>query len=167
VWTFFTDRNPPRGAGAVRARGDRGFSAALQHRADTADSDGDRRRLRREPGSNRPDREAHLARWGLLPSWVKDPKDFPLLINARSETAAEKASFRAAMRHRRALIPASGFYEWKRDKASGRSQAYWVRPADGGLVAFAGLAETWMSAGWQRNGHVAILTVVALHRLHP
>jgi len=111
-----------------------------------------------EPGSNRPDREAHLARWGLLPSWVKDPKDFPLLINARSETAAAKASFRAAMRHRRVLIPASGFYEWRRDKATGRSQAYWVRPADGGLVAFAGLAETWSSPDGSEMDTAAILT---------
>lgn len=115
----------------------------------------------REPGSNRPDREAHLARWGLLPSWVKDPKDFPLLINARSETAAEKASFRAAMRHRRALIPASGFYEWKRDKATGRSQAYWIRPANGGVVAFGGLAETWMSPDGSELDTAAILTTAS------
>jgi putative SOS response-associated peptidase YedK len=94
----------------------------------------------------------------LLPSWVKDPKDFPLLINARSETAAEKASFRAAMRHRRALVPASGFYEWQRDKATGRSQAWWVRPADGGLVAFAALAETWNSPDGSELDTVAILT---------
>jgi hypothetical protein len=92
----------------------------------------------REPGSNRPDREAHLVRWGLLPSWVKDPKEFPLLINARGETAATKASFRAAMRHRRALIPASGFYEWKRDKDTGQKQAYWVRPAGGGCAPLPG-----------------------------
>src|SRR6188768_3365590 len=67
-----------------------------------------------KPGSNLPPRRAVLARWGLIPGWVKDIKDFPLMINARSETAAEKASFRAAMRHRRVLIPASGFYEWRR-----------------------------------------------------
>jgi putative SOS response-associated peptidase YedK len=115
----------------------------------------------REPGSNRPDREAHLARWGLLPSWVKDPKDFPLLINARSETAAEKPSFRAAMRHRRALIPASGFYEWKRDKASGQSQAYWVRPTDGGVVAFGALVETWISDDGGEIDTAAILTTAA------
>ncbi|QKV18454.1 SOS response-associated peptidase [Oricola thermophila] len=115
----------------------------------------------REPGSNRPDREAHLARWGFLPSWVKDPKEFPLLINARSETAAAKPSFRTAMRHRRALIPASGFYEWKRDKATGRSQAYWIRPAGGGLVAFAGLAETWSAPEGSELDTVAILTTRA------
>jgi putative SOS response-associated peptidase YedK len=116
---------------------------------------------RREPGSNRPDREAVLMRWGLLPSWVKDPKDFPLLINARSETAATKNSFRAAMRHRRALIPASGFYEWRRDKETKQSQAYWVRPAGGGLVGFGGLTETWISDDGSEIDTVAILTAAA------
>ena len=69
---------------------------------------------RQEPGSNLPERRAMLVRWGFMPGWVKDPRDFPLLINARSETAIEKASFRAAMRHRRILVPASGFFEWRR-----------------------------------------------------
>ena len=72
-----------------------------------------------------------LVRWGLIPGWAKDPADVPLLFNARSETAAEKASFSAAMRHRRSLVPASGFYEWRRD-GTNRSQAYWVRPRHGG-----------------------------------
>src|SRR5438552_557073 len=54
-----------------------------------------------EKGSNLPDRRAVLVRWGLIPGWVKDPKEFPLLINARAETAIGKASFRASMRHRR------------------------------------------------------------------
>lgn len=66
------------------------------------------RYYRREPGSNLPDRRAELVRWGLLPSWVKDVKAFPLLINARSETAAEKNAFRAALRHRRTLVPQIG-----------------------------------------------------------
>jgi putative SOS response-associated peptidase YedK len=80
------------------------------------------------PGSNLPERKALLVRWGFTPGWVKDPRDFPLLINARAETAIEKASFRAAMRHRRVLVPASGFYEWHRPaKGSGEaSQAYWI-----------------------------------------
>ena len=73
---------------------------------------------RQELGSNRPDRQALLVRWGLIPGWVKDTRDFPLLINARSETAITKASFRAAMRHRRVLIPATGFYEWQPSAAN-------------------------------------------------
>ena len=77
---------------------------------------------RQQPGSNLPDRRALLVRWGFMPGWVKDPKEFPLLINARAETAIGKASFRAAMRHRRILVPASGFYEWHRPSARGDSQ---------------------------------------------
>lgn len=114
----------------------------------------------RPPGSNLPDRQALLVRWGLLPSWVKDPKRFPLLINARSETAAEKNAFRAAMRHRRTLVPASGFYEWRR--AGGKAvQAYWVRPRHGGVVAFAGLMETWLEPGGSELDTGAILTTAA------
>ncbi|NKB52953.1 MAG: SOS response-associated peptidase [Rhizobiaceae bacterium] len=88
-------------------------------------------------------REGRLVRWGLVPAWVKDPKEFTLLVNARSETAIEKPSFRNAMRHRRVLIPASGFYEWQRFGKGQPSQAYWVRPNSGGIVAFGGLMETW------------------------
>lgn len=126
---------------------------------------------RASAGSNLPDRHAVLLRWGLTPGWVKDPKDFPLLINARAETAAGKASFRAAMRHRRVLIPASGFYEWHRPpKESGLpSQAYWVRPKSGGLIAFAGLMETWSSADGSEVDTGAILSTgsnPAFARIH-
>ncbi len=116
---------------------------------------------RREPGSNMPERRAMLVRWGLLPSWVKDPNDFPLLINARAETAIGKASFKAAMRHRRVLVPASGFYEWHRpEKGSDeKSQAYWIRPRNGGVIAFAGLMETWSSPDGSEVDTGAILTV--------
>lgn len=113
----------------------------------------------REAGSNLPDREAQLMRWGLLPSWVKDAGDFPLLINARAETAETKPSFRNAMRHRRSIIPASGFYEWQRDKESGQSQAYWVRPKNGGLVGFAALSEIYMNKEGAEMDTAAILTV--------
>ncbi len=118
---------------------------------------------RREPGSNLPERRALLARWGFLPGWVKDPKDFPLLINARAETAVGKASFRAAMRHRRVLIPATGFYEWRRPpKESGvKPQAYWLRPKSGGIIAFAGLMETWSSADGSEVDTAAIMTTKA------
>jgi putative SOS response-associated peptidase YedK len=104
-----------------------------------------------------------LLRWGLIPGFVKDPKDFPLLINARSETAIGKASFRAAMRHRRILIPASGFFEWHRPEKGSKekSQAYWVRPKRGGIVAFAGLMETWSSADGSEVDTGAILTAEA------
>lgn len=122
-----------------------------------------------ERGSNLPDRRALLVRWGFTPGWVKDPKAFPLLINARSETAIGKASFRAAMRHRRVLIPASGFYEWHRpSKQSGeKSQAYWIKPRHGGVVAFAGLMETWSSADGSEVDTGAILTTSANAAISP
>ncbi|ASY55792.1 SOS response-associated peptidase [Sinorhizobium sp. CCBAU 05631] len=117
---------------------------------------------RPEPGSNLPDRKAVLVRWGFTPGWVKDPRSFPLLINARAETATEKAAFRAAMRHRRILVPASGFYEWRRpQKGREAAQAYWVRPKKGGIVAFAGLLETWSSADGSQVDTAAILTTGA------
>ncbi|MCR9139114.1 MAG: SOS response-associated peptidase [Alphaproteobacteria bacterium] len=114
----------------------------------------------RRDGDNRPDRESLFVRWGLLPSWVKDPNDFPLLINARAETAAGKASFKAPMRHRRTLIPASGFYEWQR-AGRNKPQAYWVRPRDGDIVAFAGLMDTWSSVDGSEIDTGAVLTIQA------
>ncbi len=117
-------------------------------------------RAARRPGSNLPDRETILVRWGLLPSWVKNPKDFPLLINARSETAIGKASFKAAMRHRRTLVPASGFYEWQREWRQ-RPQAYWVRPREGAIVAFAGLVETYSAIDGSEIDTGAIMTTRA------
>lgn len=120
----------------------------------------------RAPGSNQPERRSMLVRWGFIPDWVKDVKQFPLLINARSETAATKASFRAAMRHRRVLIPASGFYEWK---GTGRkdAQPYWIRPRDGGVLAFGGLMETYAEPGGSEIDTAAILTVAANSAIAP
>ncbi|QRM54844.1 SOS response-associated peptidase [Sinorhizobium sp. BG8] len=124
---------------------------------------------RPQAGSNLPDRKTLLVRWGLTPSWVKDPASFPLLINARADTAIGKASFRAAMRHRRILIPASGFYEWHRPaKGTGeKSQAYWIRPRNGEVVAFAGLMETWSSADGSEVDTGAILTTDANSAIAP
>lgn len=117
---------------------------------------------RQEKGSNLPERKAMLVRWGFLPGWVKDPRDFPLLINARSETAIGKASFRAAMRHRRILVPATGFFEWRRPEEKGaKSQAYFIRPKKDEIVAFAGLMETWSSADGSEVDTGAILTTAA------
>ena len=114
----------------------------------------------RAPGSNLPDRQAVLVRWGLIPAWVKDTRNFPLLFNARSEEAVQKASFRAAMRHRRALVPASGFYEWRK-QAGGKGQPYWIRPRHGGLVAFAALMEPYSEPGGAQIDTGAILTTAA------
>jgi len=93
------------------------------------------------------DRDGHpvatTMRWGLIPSWAKDASIGNKLANARAETVAEKPAFRSAFRRRRCLIPASGFYEWK--PVVGRKQPYYIRPADDGLFALAGLYEAWSS----------------------
>jgi len=82
------------------------------------------------------------ARWGLIPAWWKKPlKDLPTTFNARSETAAEKPMFRSAFAQRRCLVPASGFYEWKRE--DGAKQSYLIHRTDGLPLSFAGLWETW------------------------
>jgi len=86
-----------------------------------------------------------LVRWGLLPRWAKDPKLAAKLNNARGETVAEKPSFRDAYRKRRCLVPANGFYEWRRVET--RKQPYYIHPAQDELFAFAGLWERWEGAG--------------------
>ena len=80
-----------------------------------------------------------LVRWGLLPSWVKDPKAFSLIINARGESVADKPAFRAAMKRRRCLIPADGFYEWMALPGQKSKQPMYIRLKGGELFAFAGL----------------------------
>ncbi len=124
---------------------------------------------KRAKGSNLPDRRALLLRWGLIPGWVKNPADFPLLINARSESAIRKPSFTAAMRHRRVLIPASGFYEWQRPdaKAGKPGQAWWLRPKNGGVLALAGLMETWVSRDGSEMDTGAILTTASCPSFKP
>lgn len=86
-------------------------------------------------------RHLALLKWGLVPFWAKDASIGPRMINARSDTAATKPAFRAAFKHRRCLIPADGFYEWKKEK--GRKQPYLISMADGAPFAFAGLWENW------------------------
>jgi putative SOS response-associated peptidase YedK len=86
-------------------------------------------------------RELAVARWGLIPSWAKDAKIGNRLINARGETIAEKPSFRSAFRKRRCLVPADGFYEWK--KIDGGKQPHFIHLRDEEPFAFAGLWEQW------------------------
>lgn len=111
------------------------------------------------------DREQHLVRWGLIPSWVKDPREFTTLINARSETAADKPSFRGSLRHRRCLVPATGFYEWT--GKPGQKIPHMFRPRDGGLLALAGLAEHWVGADGSELETMAILTTTANATMRP
>ena len=87
-------------------------------------------------------RRLSMLRWGLIPSWARDPAIASRLINARSETAAEKPSFREAMKKRRCIVPASGFYEWKREGS--RKLPWYFRPSPPtALFAIAGLWESW------------------------
>jgi putative SOS response-associated peptidase YedK len=90
-------------------------------------------------------RRLEMLRWGLVPSWADDPEIGSRMINARSETAPEKPSFRRAFRSKRCLIPADGFYEWKREP--GGKQPYYFHMHDGRPFAFAGLWEIWEKGG--------------------
>ena len=104
-------------------------------------------------------REFALVRWGLVPAWVKDPRGFSLLINARGESVLDKPAFRNAMRRRRCLFPADGFYEWKRD--GNRKQPWFVRLKSGQPMAFAGLWETWSGPNGEELETAAIVTTAA------
>src|ERR1700719_4702649 len=104
-----------------------------------------------------------LMRWRLLPSWVKDPKTFPLLINARGESVLDKPAFRNAMRRRRCLIPTDGFYEWQPGPPK---RPYFVRGKRGAddtapPLAFAGLYETWTGPNGEEVDTAAIITTTA------
>ena len=100
-----------------------------------------------------------LLRWGLIPGWAGDAAIGNRLINARAETLAEKPAFRAALRSRRCLVLADGFYEWQR--LGGRKQPHLVRFRDGRPFAFAGLWESWHGEGEQAVESCTIVTTAA------
>lgn len=91
--------------------------------------------------SDHPSRQFRTWRWGLIPSWAKDPTIGSRMINAQAETAATKPAFRAAFRRRRCLVLADGFYEWQ--QLGRRKQPFHVRMRDRRPFAFAGLWEHW------------------------
>jgi putative SOS response-associated peptidase YedK len=101
-------------------------------------SDGGARRLR-------------AMRWGFIPSWYKAPNDGPLIINARADTVAVKPAFREAIRARRCIVPASGFYEWQ--EVGGKKLPWYFTRTDGQPMAFAGL--------WQRWGELDTVAIVS------
>ncbi|MEO1204886.1 MAG: SOS response-associated peptidase [Pseudomonadota bacterium] len=124
------------------------------------------------------DREATLVRWGLIPSWAKDPSQLSTMINARAETAASKPSFRGPVRHKRCIVPADGFYEWTgpvgskqphlitiRDDVAHRPSVSTSSISAGGLMGFAGLWEHWLGADGSEMESMAILTVPANHEM--
>jgi len=99
-----------------------------------------------------------LVRWGFVPAWVKDPRTFSLLVNARGESVLDKPAFRNAMRRRRCLVPADGFYEWR---SGAPKRPYFVRSKSGGPIAFAGLWETWSGPNGEEVETAAIVTTRA------
>ncbi|HVT30321.1 MAG TPA: SOS response-associated peptidase [Lacipirellulaceae bacterium] len=124
-------------------------------------------------------RRADMMRWGLIPSWSKDAKGVsgPPMINARAETLASKPMFRSAMRHRRCLVPADGFYEWQQTTGGGhrKKQPYFIHRPDHEPFAFAGLWEIWKQPTGQSSSEPLMIescTIVtteanaALRELH-
>jgi putative SOS response-associated peptidase YedK len=109
-------------------------------------------------------RQFALVRWGLIPAWAKDPRTFSLLINARAESINDKPAFKYAMKRRRCLFLADGFYEWN---AGERGRPYFARPTGGGPIAFAGVWETWMGANGEEMETAAIVTTTASNTLRP
>jgi putative SOS response-associated peptidase YedK len=107
------------------------------------------------------DRGVAVAHWGLIPSWAKDRKLAARMINARGETVASKPAFRAAVRTRRCLIPADGFYEWR--KLEGGKQPYLIRFVDGRPFGFAGLWERWHDPEGQSVDSFTIITTAPNH----
>ena len=105
-------------------------------------------------------------RWGLVPSWAKDPDIGNRLINARSETAAEKPSFRSALRQRRCIVPADGFYEWGHGSGSRRAP-HWFQPEAGAMLAIAGLWEHWNSPEGEALETFTLLTTEANECVSP
>jgi putative SOS response-associated peptidase YedK len=104
-------------------------------------------------------RHFRLMRWGLLPAWVKDPRKFTLLINARAETVKEKPAFKNAMKRRRCLIPADGYYEWQ--LSGTRKRPHFIHRRDCAPLGLAGLAETWIGPNGEELDTVAIVTAPA------
>jgi len=110
-------------------------------------------------------RQLRVARWGLVPSYAKDTGGAARRINARAETVTELPSFRAAVARRRCLVPADGWYEWARRDGGGR-QPYFLTPADGSLLALAGLYEIWGEDRLLTSSIITTAAVGELARVH-
>ena len=117
--------------------------------------------------------EVALARWGLLPAWLKDPRGRSRPINARSETVAEKPYYRGAWRQHRCLLPADGFYEWRAAPAAGtgsgrpRKQPWRIRRRDGAPFWLGGLWDRWLGADGSELQSCCILTTAPNDLLRP
>ncbi len=115
-------------------------------------------------------RKLEVLKWGLIPSWAEDPSIGNKMINARSETVAEKPSFRKAFKERRCLVLADGFYEWQ--NTNGGKQPFYIRMEDRSPFAFAGLWESWGKHGEEIRSCTSLTTdanrlVGEIHRRMP
>ena len=110
-----------------------------------------------DSGTNR---KLSAMRWGFIPHWYKKPNDGPLLINARAETIAEKPAFRAAARERRAVVLATGFYEWTKDATDGRDPWY-IQRSDAAPLAFAAVWQDWVGLDGASLRCCALVTTAA------
>jgi putative SOS response-associated peptidase YedK len=115
--------------------------------------------------AGQPPRELVMLRWGLVPAWAKDPSIGGRMINARAESAAEKPAFRAALRGRRCLIVADGFFEWS--GTGRRKQAWLFQRRDGRPFGFAGLWDRWEPSGQPPLETCTILTTEANDLVRP
>lgn len=111
-------------------------------------------------------RELSYVNWGLIPSWSKDPSIAQSLINARSETVAEKPSFRSAYRHRRCIVPGNGYFEWQKTGEKSK-QPWYITSTDGSPFSFAGLWEHWQSPDGSEIESCCILTTAANELTQP
>jgi putative SOS response-associated peptidase YedK len=118
----------------------------------------------RIPAPGQP-RELALLQWGLIPSWAEDPSIGNRMINARSESVADKPSFRTAFKRRRCLIPADGYYEWQKQGA--KKQPFLIHRPDDGPFAFAGLWEQWRGGDGSAVESCTIITTDATDATRP
>jgi len=109
--------------------------------------------------------EAAYLRWGLIPSWAKDPSIGHKLANARAETAHEKPSFRAAFKARRCILPADGFYEWQAVAGQRKKQPWRIEATDGAILALGGLWEFWRDPEGKKVETCTVLTVPVNDRM--
>jgi putative SOS response-associated peptidase YedK len=115
----------------------------------------------RPAGRNAGGRELVMMRWGLVPLWAKDVSIGAKMINARAESVRTKPAFRQAFRHRRCLIVADGFYEWRKEENKTRKQPYYITREGDAPFAFAGLWEEWRPQGEQALETCTIITTTA------
>lgn len=119
--------------------------------------------IRTAPDTGRP--EWAMLHWGLIPFWSKEPKTKHILINARAEGIETKPSFRSPFRHRRCLVPASGFYEWRHDGAG--KQPFFVHPVAAQVFLLAGIWDHWQGQEGEVIESVAIITTTANELMQP